>query len=100
MIAEILLSISVIINIIMVLYVRWVLNNYKEVVLGLENIGNLIAEYVIHLKSVYELEMFYGDDTLSSLLEHGKQIVEKLEDIELLGENDEDNDEQNIYAQA
>ena len=98
MIAEILLLISVIINIIMVLYVRWVLNNYKEVVLGLENIGNLIAEYVIHLKSVYELEMFYGDDTLSSLLEHGKQIVEKLEDIELLGENDEDNDEdeQNI----
>ena len=96
MIAEILLSISVIINIVMVLYVRWVLNNYKEVVLGLENIGNLIAEYVIHLKSVYELEMFYGDDTLSSLLEHGKQIVEKLEDIELLGENDEDNDEQNI----
>ena len=96
MIAEILLSNSVIINIVMVLYVRWVLNNYKEGVLGLENIGNLIAEYVIHLKSVYELEMFYGDDTLSSLLEHGKQIVEKLEDIELLGENDEDNDEQNI----
>ena len=48
------------------------------------------------MKSVYELEMFYGDDTLSSLLEHGKQIVEKLEDIELLGENDEDDDEQDI----
>lgn len=96
MITEILLSISVIINIVMVFYVKWVLNNYKEVVLGLENIGNLIAEYVIHLKSVYELEMFYGDDTLSSLLEHGKQIVEKLEDIELLGENDEDDDEQDI----
>ena len=96
MITEILLSISVIINIVMVFYVKWVLNNYREVVLGLENIGNLIAEYVIHLKSVYELEMFYGDDTLSSLLEHGKQIVEKLEDIELLGENDEDDDEQDI----
>ncbi len=96
MITETLLSISVIVNIVMVFYVKWVLNNYKEVVLGLENIGNLIAEYVIHLKSVYELEMFYGDDTLSSLLEHGKQIVEKLEDIELLGENDEDNDEQDI----
>tara|TARA_Y100001937_G_C7135668_1_gene339892 strand:+ start:7428 stop:7718 length:291 start_codon:yes stop_codon:yes gene_type:complete len=96
MITEILLSISVIINIVMVFYVKWILNNYKEVVLGLENIGNLIAEYVIHLKSVYELEMFYGDDTLSSLLEHGKQIVEKLEDIELLGENDEDDDEQDI----
>ena len=46
MIIEILLSISVIINIVMVFYVKWVLNNYKEIVLALENIGNLIAEYV------------------------------------------------------
>ena len=90
MIIEAFLIFSVLINIILIFYTKWVLNNYRDVVLGLENIGNLIAEYVIHLKSVYELEMFYGDETLSSLLEHGKEIVEKLEDIELLGENDDD----------
>lgn len=90
MIIEAFLIFSVLINIILIFYTKWVLNNYRDVVLGLENIGNLIAEYVIHLKSVYELEMFYGDQTLSSLLEHGKEIVEKLEDIELLGENDDD----------
>ena len=93
MIIEVLLILSVLVNIVMIFYTKWILNNYKEVVLGLENIGNLIAEYVIHLKSVYELEMFYGDETLSSLLQHGKEIVEKLEDIELLGENDDDDEE-------
>ena len=93
MIIEAFLIFSVLINIILIFYTKWVLNNYRDVVLGLENIGNLIAEYVIHLKSVYELEMFYGDETLSSLLEHGKEIVEKLEDIELLGENDDDDEQ-------
>jgi len=36
--------------------------------------------------------MFYGDQTLSKLLEHGREIVEKLEDIELLGEDEEETD--------
>ena len=84
MITEILLSISVIINIVMVFYVKWVLNNYKEVVLGLENIGNLIAEYVIHLKSVYELEMFYGDATLNHLMNHAISFNEQLETFEYI----------------
>lgn len=28
-----------------------------------------------HLNSVYELEMFYGDDTLESLIKHSKQLL-------------------------
>ena len=43
-----------------------------------------ISEYVSHLKSIYELEMFYGDETLGSLLDHGKQIMEELEGVETI----------------
>jgi hypothetical protein len=89
MITETLFVLSLISNVVMIFYVRWVLNNYKEVVKGLDSIGDLITEYVMHLKSVYELEMFYGDETLSNLLKHGKEIVEKLDNIEMLGEGDE-----------
>jgi hypothetical protein len=92
MIIEILFALSLISNVVMVLYVRWVLNNYKEVVKGLDSIGDLITEYVMHLKSVYELDMFYGDDTLSNLLKHGKEIVEKLDNIEMLGENESESE--------
>jgi len=34
--------------------------------------------YGTHLKSVYELPTFYGDETLSSLLEHTKNLFEYL----------------------
>ena len=34
--------------------------------------------YGNHLKSVYELPAFYGDETLSSLLEHTKNLFEYL----------------------
>ena len=41
MIIEILFALSLISNVVMVLYVRWVLNNYKEVVEKLDNIEML-----------------------------------------------------------
>ena len=68
MILEIVLVISIMINILLVFYTKWVLNNYKELTIAVDDIGELIAQYVIHLKSVYELEMFYGDQTLSKLI--------------------------------
>ena len=89
MIVESLLAMSIATNVVLVLYARWILKNYKEIVVAMDSIGEMIAQYVVHLKSVYELEMFYGDETLSSLLQHGREIVEKLEDIELLGEEEE-----------
>ena len=36
--------------------------------------------------------MFYGDQTLSSLLEHGKQLTNILENVDLLEENDTEED--------
>jgi|TARA_R110002012_G_C11274410_1_gene569869 hypothetical protein len=43
-----------------------------------------INSYSEHLKSVYELPTFYGDDTLASLLEHTKELfafLQRYEDI-------------------
>ena len=44
----------------------------------------MLGEFSIHLKSVYELEMFYGDDTLKSLMDHASQLSERLEDLDLV----------------
>ena len=46
------------------------------------NIGDLveiIESYRSHLKSVYELDTFYGDETLQGLLEHTNAIRALLE---------------------
>jgi hypothetical protein len=50
-----------------------------------------------HLSSVYELETFYGDETLAGLLAHVGQYSETLSDFEeiyaLLDEEDEEEQE-------
>jgi len=39
----------------------------------------MLVDYNSHLKKVYSLEMFYGDETLSYLLEHTRALSTMLE---------------------
>tara|TARA_R100000152_G_C6731905_1_gene156481 strand:- start:502 stop:891 length:390 start_codon:yes stop_codon:yes gene_type:complete len=41
---------------------------------------DIISNYRNHLKKIYEMEMFYGDETLEYLMEHTRSLVEILED--------------------
>tara|TARA_B100000700_G_C15062520_1_gene866855 strand:+ start:5460 stop:5723 length:264 start_codon:yes stop_codon:yes gene_type:complete len=50
-----------------------------------EELGDLqqmINGFASHLKAVYELDSFYGDDTLRGLLEHAISFNEQLETFE------------------
>ena len=89
---EVMFAISLFFNLFLILYARWLLSNYKGLVEMIDVTGEKITEFLIHLKNVYELEMFYGDQTLSSLLDHGKSLMLQLEEIEMIGKNDEDAD--------
>jgi len=47
-----------------------------------QNVGDLlelISNYQEHLKKVYSLEMFYGDETLKFLMEHTNALVTVIE---------------------
>jgi len=39
----------------------------------------MLVDYNSHLKKVYSLEMFYGDETLSYLLEHTRALSTMIE---------------------
>lgn len=41
---------------------------------------DIVSNYRNHLKKIYEMEMFYGDETLEYLMEHTRSLVEILED--------------------
>jgi len=46
-----------------------------------ENVYNLLESvetFSNHLSAVYELETFYGDETLQNLLTHAKQVVKEI----------------------
>lgn len=48
-----------------------------------EEITAAIANFTNHLKVVYEMEMFYGDETLRYLLDHAGDIIRAFSDDEV-----------------
>ena len=94
MIWDILLVVSFSLNVLFLFYIRWILKMYTSLVEDIYAINEVILKFSEHLKSVYELEMFYGDDTLNSLMKHAREIVEKVEELDLITENDENSKEE------
>ena len=83
------LLLSVIFNIGVFIYARAAITQLLFVSEELGDFQNMVNAFAKHVKSVYELEMFYGDQTLSSLMTHGRQLNEMLEGINLLDDYDE-----------
>tara|TARA_R100001198_G_C5178733_1_gene176322 strand:- start:224 stop:541 length:318 start_codon:yes stop_codon:yes gene_type:complete len=89
MIVEVLLALSVAFNAFLIWYAR---NTLKNLLYLSDNLGllyEIVLDFSLHLKEVYELERFYGDPTLTNLLEHSNLLrdeLEKYEDIFLLSE--------------
>ena len=40
-----------------------------------------LGDYIIHLKDVYSMDRFYGDETLNGLLKHSQDVREDLENF-------------------
>ena len=102
---SLILLFSVLINIFFV----WYLSRLTEMLMffsgNLNDLLDILADFSGHIRSVYELETFYGDETLHNLLLHGEKVVqqvEKFEEIIYLTEDEEpiedDVDEQELDA--
>ena len=75
----------------------------------LENNTEIIFEKIDlfrnHLEQLYELEMYYGDDTLMGLIEHSRQLLNDFVDFqqdyteeEELDSEPEENEEEEISS--
>lgn len=81
----ILFGISLLINIIMVVYARNSLSKLETVYTASETtaeIFSMMDSYKEHLSGVYDMPTFYGDDTLKSLLDHTGELIEYLKGYE------------------
>jgi len=78
------LGLSLTLNLILFVYVRWLIKTLAKAELKFSDIWQMILEYKTHLKSVHELELFYGDETLASLMNHSTQVIENLEEFDLI----------------
>ena len=76
------LVISIALNVGIFVYARNVVTSLLRVSDELGDFQLMIRSFVEHLRSVYELETFYGDQTLEGLLEHGRSLDEQIEMFE------------------
>ena len=76
------LTASIVGNAIAFYYIRVVLAKLFYVGDNLSDLATMVTNYRNHLKSVYEMEMFYGDQTLQHLVEHTRSLYLVLEDFE------------------
>jgi len=44
----------------------------------------MVDVFTNHLESIYEMEMFYGDETLGGLIEHARSFNEQMETFEFI----------------
>jgi len=76
------LFISIVFNIGIVAYARATALRLLSISEELGDLQQMITAFCIHLKSVYELDTFYGDTTLSGLLDHALSFNELMETFE------------------
>ena len=82
MILSIVLAVSLIFNGLMYWYSRQLTQKLSFIYDNIGDVSELITNYRTHLKSVYSMDMFYGDETLKFLIDHTRSISDLLEDYE------------------
>ena len=78
------LTLSMIINIGIFVYARYAIVQLLSVSEELGDLQQMVNSFTEHLSSIYELEMFYGDETISSLREHALSFNEQLATFEYI----------------
>jgi hypothetical protein len=77
-------TISLLFNVSLIMYVRGAIIRLLSISEELGDFQQMVNAFANHLKSVYELEMFYGDQTLQGLLEHAISFNEQLDTFEYI----------------
>ena len=74
-----LLILSSAFNIIVFVYARKAISVLMTASEELGDLQQMINTFSSHLTSIYEMDMFYGDETLRGLMEHANSFVDQME---------------------
>lgn len=80
----IILVLSLIGNVALAVYARAAIVRLLSVAEELYDLKDMSDSLLSHLQSVYELEMFYGDETLGSLMNHARSYTAQFETFEYI----------------
>ena len=77
-------TISILLNIGVFAYARACVGQLLSVSEEFGDLKDLIGNFSSHISEVYKLEMFYGDQTLQSLVKHARSLDKQLETFEYI----------------
>ena len=77
-----LLYVSAVINLILLWYVKNVLSQTEAVQDNVLEIFEKLDVFSEHLEQVHAMEMFYGEPILQDLINHSKQLINDIVDIQ------------------
>tara|TARA_Y100001938_G_scaffold149940_1_gene238799 strand:- start:3195 stop:3575 length:381 start_codon:yes stop_codon:yes gene_type:complete len=83
-----LLFVSVVANIVLAWYTIQLLRQQQNLRDDITSIFTSIESFLDHLESIHQLEAFYGDEKLQSLIQHSRRLVNDIIDLQV--EYDED----------
>jgi hypothetical protein len=78
------LALSIVLNVGLLLYARAAIVRIVSVSEELGDLQRMVNSFAGHLKAVYELDSFYGDETLHGLLEHAISFNEQMETFDYI----------------
>ena len=78
----ILLIISVAINIFFIWYVYNLLKKLLFVSENIEDFLEILKDYSDHVETIYNMETYYGDETIEHLLTYSKEVVQEIKTYE------------------
>ena len=76
------LIISLVAIVFLLIYARWLIKIIRTKEEDVDNLSIILSDYISHVKSVHEMEMFYGDPTLQRLIDHGTEMINKIDDFD------------------
>jgi len=75
-------------------YVRGLLKVMYQMTVDVQQMQDKMIEFSKHLDNIYEMEMFYGDETLKYLINHSKEVVDSIDQFKNLFEIENDTTDQ------
>ena len=99
-ILSLMLLVSISANVFLVWFSWKSLKQIAEYDEELREISLIMQRFTGHLKGVYELETYYGDETLRHLLRHSIDIINAFESYDLLLQDEEEDDYSDYFEES
>ena len=94
MIYYVILSFSLLLNVVLFWYVYNILKKHTIIFDVTEDFLTGLENFSKHLESLYEMETYYGDETLKELLRHSVRVVEETKEyVEIYNVSEVDEEE-------